>query len=268
MPEGDTLHRTATVLRATLLGEVVVAARARPGGARLDRVVGSRIDRVDAVGKHLLIGFDVGSTLHTHLRMEGSWHRYRPREPWRYLQSRAVAVIETPTAVAVCFDAPTVELIETRALSLHPALATLGPDLLASEPDIPSAVARLLEPSRSSMTIAEALLDQTAVAGIGNVYRSEVLWTASVDPFASPSQVGEATLQGIIRSAAAMLRANLDGRPRRTRERGPRLAVYERTGRPCLRCGTAIRSTMLGELPRRLYWCPRCQPSGRPITSG
>src|SRR5687768_13880977 len=99
MPEGDTLHRTAAVLGKALLGQRVEAARARPGGAQLQRVVGSTVDRVEAVGKHLLIGFDVGLTLHTHMRMDGSWHRYRPGERWRLLPSRAVAVIEVPTAV-------------------------------------------------------------------------------------------------------------------------------------------------------------------------
>ena len=109
----------------------------------MGRVVGSRIDRVDAQGKHLLIGFDDGLTLHTHLRMNGSWHRYRPGERWRRSPSRAVCVIEVPDAVAVCFDAPMVELIETRALAIHPALAALGPDLLAPTPTSTRAVGRL-----------------------------------------------------------------------------------------------------------------------------
>ena len=103
----------------------------------MDRVVPSTIDRVDSVGKHLLIGFDAGLTLHTHLRMNGSWHRYRPGEPWRRSPARAVCVVEVPGAVAVCFDAPVVELIETRALSLHPALAALGPILPSRNPTWP-----------------------------------------------------------------------------------------------------------------------------------
>jgi endonuclease-8 len=233
-------------------------------------VVGSTVDRVEAVGKHLLIGFDTGLTLHTHLRMHGSWHRYRIGEHWRVAGSRAVAVIETPKAIAVCFDAPTVELIDTRALALHPALAGLGPDLLAAEPDLAAAVARLGAPSRASMTIAEALLDQTAAAGLGNVYRSEVLWAAGVWPFATVHSLGAGTLRQLLETGAAMLRMNLDGRPRRTSARGSPLSVYGRTGRPCRRCGTLIRSITLGELPRRLYWCPGCQvggePPGGPIT--
>jgi endonuclease-8 len=273
VPEGDTLHRTASVLRAVLLDERVTAARARPGGPQLVRVIGSRIDRVEAVGKHLLIGFDVGLTLHTHLRMEGSWHRYRPGERWRRSPTRAVAVLETPRAVAVCFDAPVAELLETRALPLHPALAGLGPDLLADEPDLDAAVSRLLDPARASLTIAEALLDQTAVAGIGNVYRSEVLWAVRVSPFAMVGAVGLDTLRSLLEVAAGFMRANADSPFRTTmpdalggspgslgpRRGRSRLAVYGRSGRPCPRCGAIVRAKVLGELPRRVYWCPTCQ---------
>jgi len=129
VPEGDTLYRTAAVLREVLEGRVVIAARGRSDGVALGRVVGSHVDRVEAHGKHLLMGFSNGLTLHTHLRMHGSWHRYRTEERWRRGISHAVATIEVPGTVAVCFDAPTVELLDTRALGLHPALSALGPDL-------------------------------------------------------------------------------------------------------------------------------------------
>lgn len=262
MPEGDTLFRTATVLREVLLGRHVTAARGRPGGARLERVVGARVDRVDSVGKHLLIGFDDGLSLHTHLGMNGSWHRYRPGERWRRSPARAVCVVETPTAVAVCFDAPVAELIETRALGLHPALSRLGPDLIGSEPDIGSALARLGDPGRGDVTIAEALLDQRTMAGLGNVYRSEVLFIERVDPFLAVAALEPAVLERLVRTGARLLRANREG-PRRTTtgtdRDGDRLWVYRRTGRPCRRCGTPVRSTVLGELPRRLWWCPGCQ---------
>src|SRR6188474_387293 len=103
MPEGDTLARIATVLRPLLVGRPITAARGRPGGAQLERVVGATVTSVEAKGKHLLIGFDDGLTLHTHLGLHGSWHRYRPGEHWWRLPSRAGAVVETATAVAVCF---------------------------------------------------------------------------------------------------------------------------------------------------------------------
>ncbi len=265
MPEGDTLFRTATVLREVLLGRQVTTARGRHGGTRLERVVGARVDRVDSVGKHLLIGFDGGLSLHTHLGMNGSWHRYRPGERWRRSPARAVCVIETETAVVVCFDAPVTELLETRALGIHPVLARLGPDLIEPEPDISSALARLVDAGRSEVTIAEALLDQRAMAGLGNVYRSEVLFLERVDPFLTVGAVEPLLRERLVRTAARLLRVNGDGPRRTTTGRdvdGMRLWVYRRTGRPCRRCGTTVRSTILGELPRRLWWCPECQATG------
>jgi endonuclease-8 len=223
------------------------------------------VDRVDSVGKHLLIGFDDGLSLHTHLGMNGSWHRYRPGERWRRSPARAVCVIETPTAVAVCFDAPVAELLETRALGLHPVLARLGPDLIVPEPDVTTALQRLDEPSRSAMTVAEALLDQRAMAGLGNVYRSEVLFVERVDPFLTLTQVDPPVLERLVGTGARLLRANRDGPDRTTTGRastGERLWVYRRTGRPCRRCGTPIRSMVLGSMPRRLWWCPTCQAAG------
>jgi endonuclease-8 len=135
VPEGDTLFRTAAVLREVLEDRRIVAARGRPGGAQLERLVGSRVERVTSIGKHLVIDVDIGLSLHSHLGMHGSWHRYRPGEPWRRPPSRAVAVLEVDGAVAVCFDAPTVELMQTRALAVHPLLRQLGPDLIRSEVD-------------------------------------------------------------------------------------------------------------------------------------
>lgn len=279
MPEGDTLHRTATVLRDVLLGRSVIAARGRPGGAQLGRVIGSTIDRVDSVGKHLLIGFDTGLTLHTHLRMNGSWHRYRTGEPWRRSPARAVAVLEVPGAVAVCFDAPVVELLQTRALAVHPALASLGPNMIVADPDVPAALDRLREPARAGLTVGEGLLDQRALAGLGNVYRSEVCFIERVDPFLPLGEVAPDALERLVRTGSRLLRANRDDPARTTtpdalgaapdagagvrRSDGERLWVYGRTGRPCRRCGTPIRSRIVGhDLPRRVWWCPGCQPPG------
>ena len=227
MPEGDTLFRTATVLRDVLLGRTVTAARARPGGAQMGRVVGTRIDRVDAQGKHLLIGFDVGLTLHTHLRMNGSWHRYRPGERWRRSPARAVCVIEVPDAVAVCFDAPVVELLDTRALAIHPALAALGPDLLAPEPGIAGALDRLRAPGRRHVPVGEALLDQRALAGLGNVYRSELCFMEQVDPFLPVGRLDRRSSNDWSGPGAELLRANRDGP-----------STDDRAGRPGRRSGS------------------------------
>src|SRR3954451_24827383 len=135
MPEGDTLRRTAAGLAPHLVGKPVTSARAPTGAAQADRIVGATIESVEAAGKNLVIRFDNGLELRTHMRMNGSWHRYRPGERWRRPPGRARVVLEVPGAVAVCFDAPVVELFEQRAEHLHPALASLGPDLLDAEYD-------------------------------------------------------------------------------------------------------------------------------------
>jgi endonuclease-8 len=274
VPEGDTLFRTATVLREILAGKVVTAARGRPDGPALGRVVGSNVDRVAAQGKHLLIDFSAGLTLHTHLRMHGSWHRYRAGERWRRSPSRAVAVIEVRDAVAVCFDAPTVELLDTRAVALHPYLSALGPDMLGAAFDVDEAVRRLRDASRREHAIGDALLDQTAQAGLGNVYRSEVCWIERVDPFASVAVLDDATLRRLLVTGQRLIEANRNTPLRTTTpdalggapgaggpHRGERLFVYGRSGRPCRRCAAPIRTRTGGPLARRTYWCPTCQPA-------
>jgi endonuclease-8 len=259
VPEGDNLARISDVLRRVLLDRQVIAARGR-ANADFRRLVGSRMDNVEARGKHLLIGFDNGLTLHTHLGLHGSWHRYRPGETWRRAATRAGAVIETHDAVAVCFDPMTVELMETRAVALHPALARLGPDASAADFDVTAALRRLDAPERSGVAIGDALLDQTVLAGVGNVIRSEVCFIERVDPFRSVADVDEQTRRRLLDRSAAIHRANRGGGARVTTEPGDggRLYVYLRTGRPCRRCGTIIASRV-SPGGRRVYWCPSCQ---------
>ncbi len=279
MPEGDTLARIAVALRPYLAGRVVTAARARLPGPQVSRIVGQKIDAVDAAGKNLLIKFDGGLELRTHLGLHGSWHRYRPGETWRRPPSRAALVIEVPGAIAVCFDAPVVELFERRAEIVHPTISMLGPDLLATEFDQAEAVRRLREPARAETAIGEAILDQRAVAGAGNVYKSEVLFMERVDPFAPVGLLDEPTLDRVLATAREQLQANAKsdspaGRSttvdlRTGAHLAPsRLWVYDRAGRPCHRCGTLIRSDSQGhELPRVTYWCPSCQaPVGAAAT--
>ena len=254
MPEGDTLARTAAGLRPYLLGRSVTGARARLPGPQVARVVGSTITGVDALGKNLLIRFDNGLEIRTHLRMNGTWHRYRPGEAWRRPVARARLVLEVPGAVAVCFDAPVVELFEQRAETLHPSLGQLGPDLLDPAFDADEALRRLRHPARAEMSIAEALLDQRALAGIGNIWKNETLFLERVNPFVAVAAVDDATLERLVATARRLLNASA------ARSRPGRLNVYRRTGRPCQRCGTPIASTQQGsELPRTTYWCPRCQ---------
>jgi endonuclease-8 len=247
----------------------VTAARTGGPGAvpQVHRIVGHEITAVDALGKNLLIRFDNGLELRTHLRMNGSWHRYRPGERWRRPPARARLVIEVPGSVAVCFDAPVVELLEQRAEALHPSLGRLGPDILKPDFDADEAIRRLRDPSRATMTIAEALLDQRALAGIGNIYKNETLWIERVSPFVTVAEAEVATLQRLVATARRVMLANATATrgPVRVMTAGDRTApgdvyVYGRTGRPCRRCGTPIASTRQGtELPRTTYWCPSCQ---------
>jgi endonuclease VIII len=269
MPEGDTLLRTATGLRPYLVGRAVTAARANGPGAvpQVQRLVGQRIESVEAQGKNLLIRFDGGLEVRTHLRMHGSWHRYRPGERWRRPAARARLVLEVPGAVAVCFDAPVVELFETRSEALHPSLSSLGPDLLDPGFDAAEARRRLRDPSRAMTEIGVALVDQRALAGIGNVYKSEVLWIERVSPFRAVGDLDDEALDRLVATARRLLVANVapGHGPERVTTAGDRgapgpLYVYRRTGRPCRRCRTAIRSIQQGrELPRTTYWCPTCQ---------
>jgi endonuclease VIII len=257
VPEGDTLFRTAAGLRPYLVGRDVRAARAQGPGPvpHIQRVVGKRVDAVEAQGKNLLIRFDGGLELRTHLRMNGSWHRYRPGERWRRPPGRARLVLEVDGAVAVCFDAPVVELFETRAEPLHPSLSRLGPDLLAPDFDATEALRRLRSPDRAELTISAALLDQRALAGIGNIWRNETLFAEKVDPFVRVADLDDPTLERLVATAQRLLTASAGIAPGRAPTR-----VYRRTGRPCPRCGTAIRSASLrGEVPRTTYWCPSCQ---------
>ncbi len=285
MPEGDTLFRTAAGLRPHLVGRRVAVARARVPGPAVERVVGATVTSVDAIGKNLLVRFDNGLQLRTHLRMHGAWHRYRPGEPWRRPAGRAVLVLEVPGAVAVCFDAPVVELLETRAEVLHPALAGLGPDATADAFDRDEALRRLRDPKLGALTVAEALLDQRVLAGIGNVYKSEVLFIERVDPFARVGDLDEATFGRIVDRARALLLANRATETRVTtgpagggapavhlpgarQARGGSLWVYGRGGRPCRRCGALVRARRHGALPRTTYWCPRCQDGRAPAGEG
>jgi endonuclease VIII len=264
VPEGDTLRRTAAGLGPHLVGRRVSAARVRPGGPQVERVVGATIDGVEAQGKNLVIRFDNGLMLRTHLRMNGSWHRYRPGEPWRRSVAGARLVLEVPGAVAVCFDAPVVELFEARAEAIHPTLSRLGPDLLDDDwgpEEAAEARRRLRDPARAGTTISAALLDQRALAGIGNIWRNETLFAERVDPWAIVRDLDDATLDRLIATARVKLRGSVASRPG-----SAPIWVYRRTGRPCRRCGTRIAAAPLAsEIPRTTYWCPSCQkPQGRP----
>ncbi|HJP72008.1 MAG TPA: DNA-formamidopyrimidine glycosylase family protein [Candidatus Limnocylindria bacterium] len=265
MAEGDTIYRIAEVLRRALLGAPIVRAHAqpRPGMRRvpdLEQLVGSVVSSVEARGKHLLIGFDNGLTLRTHLRMRGAWHRYRVGEPWSRPASQASAVLETPTTVAVCFDAPEVELMTDAQVARHPQLTALGPDLLSRSFDADEAARRLA--SNARRPIGEALLDQRLMAGVGNVYKSEICFIEGVSPWRAIGELDAGTIAGLVTTAHRLLGANVGGGARVTtgqQRPGRELWVYGRAGRPCRRCGTLVQGRRQGEQARMTYWCPRCQ---------
>ena len=258
MPEGDTIHRTAERLRAALLGATVVrleAPRRRVRGPS----PGERVDDVEARGKHLLIRCSGGLTVHTHMRMSGSWHVYRPGERWRRSRGAMVVLLETEEAQAVCFSAPVVEVLDAPEIARHPRLKALGPDLCEPSPDLDEVMRRLdrLGAADLSVEIGVALLDQTVAAGIGNVHRSEVPWACRVDPWRRLVAVDDGTRRALYSTAHGLLRANLSSHRRRTVPQG--LAVYGRAGRACRRCGARIEARRQGTQARVVWWCPACQ---------
>jgi endonuclease-8 len=264
MPEGDTIWRTARTLCGVLAGRMVTGfAASLPSvaeDARRVGIVGQVVAGVDSNGKHLLLRFSGGAVLHTHQRMTGTWHVYRRGTPWRRRRGAARVVIETVEAVAVCFSAPVVELLPPGGTAGHPPLRRLGPDLLS--PDFDGDEARQRLRARAQMEVGAALLDQTALAGIGNVYKSEVCFLCGVNPFDRVVNLEGARLDTLVQTARREMLRNLGPGMRRTRPAlAPgRLWVYGRSGEPCLRCGAAVRHRVQGEQARSTYWCPVCQP--------
>lgn len=274
VPEGDTIWKAARALDHALAGRVVTrftttSPDISPAAERA--IAGRTVSSVEARGKHLLITFSRDGedvVLHTHMRMNGEWHIYRPGERWRRPAVRARVVVETDAYVAPCFDAPVIELVRARDLERHPALAQLGPDAMADGFDIGRARERVrADPERE---VGVALLDQRAVAGLGNVLKSETLFLARVSPFARVGDLDDAVLEALLAEGHRLLVANRAGSGRRTRtvlDRRQRLWVYGRAGEPCFVCGTAIGSRQQGEDARRTYWCPACQAGIAPGAS-
>ena len=274
MPEGDTIFRAAQTLHRVFAGRVVTGfSSVLP---YLNRVVDDRplagrtIESVEARGKHLLMTFSGNLILHTHMRMNGSWHIYPAGERWKLPAREMRILIETEAAVAVGFNIPVAEFLTASDLAKHRQLRRLGPDLLDGSFD----ARPVLDTMRQRRDpIADVLLDQRVMAGIGNVFKSEILFLAEVDPFAKPAELSDAQLERVIATAQAQLRANVlppsrtlspaFGR-RTTRSLDPdqKLWVYGRGGKPCRRCGAPIQSRATGLDARLTYWCPRCQRSG------
>ena len=251
MPEGDTLFNTALALRPALLGESLTAVNIRARGMYRLRV-GDTVRSVEAVGKFLEIVVERGLALRTHLHMTGVWHLYEQGERWRRPRHLARAVLETESHVAVCFAAPTVEV----GPAADDRLAHLGPDLCHADVDLDAVLERVAG-SDPSTEIAEVLLDQRLAAGIGNVYKNEVLWACEVSPFRPLADVDEPMRRRLYETAAEQLQANLGRWKRQTHPKG--LAVYNRAGQGCYRCFGRIRTIEHGDIGRRTWWCADCQ---------
>lgn len=272
MPEGDTLFRTATTLRKALLDRMVTRFETSlPTVAVADenhRVAGRTITRVEAKGKHLLINFAAGPNaiqstplvLHTHLRMTGSWHIYRSGEAWQKPAHRAVAVIHTEEWIAPCFSAPIVELLtEARANRLK-FVVELGPDAITEQFDAEEAFRRLR--GLPDQPVGVAIMNQRLLAGVGNVFKSEVLFIRRMSPFVHIRDLPDADLQALIAESHRLLMLNRERGERQTRfglNQRQRLWVYGRSGESCYECGQRIRMRRQGIDARSTYYCPRCQ---------
>jgi len=247
VPEGDSLHRAARRLQA-LVGERVEVETPHPRAAAeriAERLDGRQLLAVEAQGKNLLLSFDGGYTLRSHLRMSGRWSLVRRGTP---RVGRPWLVLRGAEHEAVLWNGPVLQL-HTRTV------ARLGPDILAQPPDFDAMVARLRADARREL--GEALLDQRLVAGIGNLWRAEALWRARLSPWLRIGETSDDDLRSVIAEANRLMRRSVDGaRPERR--------VYRRAGRPCPRCGTAIRSRGQGDDNRIAYWCPGCQRGPSP----
>ena len=264
MPEGDSIHRLAAQLRPRLVGGRVRSFDAHDiADAVTETVVGRTVVAVEARGKNLLLRFDDGRTLHVHLRMLGRVGLERPRSAyWRPRRTPHQLRLDVEGAVVVGDRIPVLRLLRAGAEERAPELERLGPDLLAPDFDANECVARLRALGRRP--IGEALLVQRALAGIGNIYKSETLFLEKVDPSAPVAELGDETLHGLVRRASALLKANLGDGPRITRNSlaGPKFWVYGRRGRACLRCGSVVEMIRQGAPPgRSTYHCRTCQRS-------
>lgn len=255
MPEGDSIFRAARALQQALAGRTVT--RFESVFPRLTRVdadcpmPGRTIDRVEARGKHLLIWFSGDLVLRTHMRMHGSWHIYRPGERWQRPRADMRIIIGTAEFEAVAFNVPVAELTNGRALERDPAVRELGPDILADVFDAAAIVGRIRH--APDIEIANALLDQRVVSGIGNIFKSEALFAARVHPFARANDLSDADIERVVAAARKLMRASARS------ERPGGWWVYGRAGRPCRRCGSPLSRRKQGDAARSTYWCERCQ---------
>ena len=259
MPEGDTIHAAARRVGAALVGKPIEAIETPQRRHAMDRwperLAGRAVESVDAHGKHLFLRFEGDLAIHSHLRMGGWWGVFRKGERWRRSPRRAWLVIRTPDHDVVQFDGPILELMTDGRTRFDQRLAALGPDILAEELDT-AEILRRLRAAESRRGIGDALLDQRIVAGIGNMWKAEGCWFAEIDPWRHVAHVSDAEALRIVEGTRPLMQASVE---RGARGSKSELRVFEKTGRPCPRCGVAIRQRGQGDDNRTTYWCPGCQ---------
>ena len=275
MPEGDTIYRAARALGHVLEGKVVTRFEtALAPLASVDDntpVAGRMVDKVESRGKWLLIHFSGDLILVTHMLMSGSWHLYRVGERWRRSRREMRVVIATAAFEAVAFNVPVAKFYTASSLARNSTIPRLGPDLLGAKFAADDAKTRLL--AHGDEQIANVLLNQRVMAGLGNVYKSEVLFACGIHPFRRVGTLTPAEIDCILERARRFLEANVkdgaDGgmvtytglrRTTRASDPGARLWVYRRQGKECRRCGAKIVMQRQGPGARSTYWCPVCQP--------
>lgn len=254
MAEGDTIHRAARHIGAALAGSPVSARTPgprRPDGRAVAELEGRTLEAAEARGKHLLLRFEGGLVLHSHLGMRGAWHVYRTGAPWRKPARSAWIALAGAGAEAVNFNGSSLRLVRERELARDPRLARLGPDILASgfSDEVGVAALRRDDPGRE---LGDALLDQALIAGIGNIFKSEGCFAARVDPWRPLADLDDEELLRVVAATRKLMAGALEsGRQPKRVHRRPRM--------PCPRCRTPIRSRAQGDDARTTYWCPRCQ---------
>jgi endonuclease-8 len=260
MPEGDTIFRTVATLRRAIEGGDIEQARSRDGLIDCAPLAGNTVATVEARGKHVLMHLATHHALHSHMGMTGSWHLYRPDETWLKPENYAALVMRVNGLDAVCFSPKLLELLTADQLRHHGYLQQLGPDLLGATFDMADALQRFR--THNAVPLGEAIMNQTIACGVGNVYKSDLLFLLGFDPLARVACYSDDELRELLKKARTLLRANLEGAPRRTRFRGDarRVWVYGRVGKACYKCGAPIQLRRQGHAGRTTFWCPECQP--------
>ncbi|MEX0993077.1 MAG: DNA-formamidopyrimidine glycosylase family protein [Solirubrobacterales bacterium] len=257
MPEGDTILSIARTLRPVLVDRPLERIETPQRRHALDRwpekLADARITAIDTHGKHLFLRFDNGLTIRSHLRMSGRWRIFERGWDWGRRAWTAWLVLETATHTVVQFNGPVLELVRSTRTRFDPYLNRLGPDILAEQLDLDAILVRLRSDDQTR-PVADALLDQRTVAGIGNLWKNESLYDCRIDPWRPLARVDDDELRQVVFRAREMMKREV--------RHGGRLAggeVFEQGGKGCRRCGRRIRVRGQWDENRMTYWCPGCQ---------